>query len=256
MNELMEKCTIYTLNARTSIYFNLMNAVFNMSGKEMLDLINNEYALMVKILHDKGIEYKDLRCILEPPHKANKREYLFCFDAEQSDSGWYSNEIMNEILPLLDKKRKHAVLHGDYCVERQYNEYAFTVLQKNLELVKELPGRDCRRYYFVYINNMTEDELKVFVKCLGLYKGFIGYGDMTYANELKDYLAYCLGGAFLQINGKILLSHEDDVDNAENRNTIGFNSRHVLPASCLLYLSRSEIPKCCAWENGMVKKFI
>lgn len=45
---------------------------------------------------------------------------------------------------------------------------------------------------------------------------------MTYSNNFKDIIAYYLNQSFLQIGSKIFLLHEDDKNNEENVNLIGY----------------------------------
>lgn len=213
---------IYTLNTRSNVQLEVVRDLFDMDSQDMFCLINKECDEMVSILESKGILYEKLRGVLTPPHKSNRKEFVFCFDSEKVKSSWYGNVIMKEILPLINKQRNHAILQGDFCVPIEYNEVAFYCLKETLILSDELTSGYCGQYFLVYINNLTQEEIDILLKGLVLFKGFVGYADMTYSNSLKDIIAYYLGQSCLQLKQKMLLFHEDDRSNEEDVNLIGY----------------------------------
>lgn len=214
---------IYTLNARDNIKLQLFKQALELSTKEILGLINEDFNVTESVLSEKGILYKDLRNVLTPPHKSNRREIVLCFDSGRTENSWYGNAIMKRILPNINKKRNHAIFQGDFCVAEAMNAYAFSCLYKNIALIRTLSTPYCSQYFLVYINNAIDKEIETLIESMKSFDAFVGYGDMTYANPLKDLIAYYLTQYCLQIGNKILLPHEDDRSNNENINLIGYD---------------------------------
>lgn len=214
---------IYTLNARDNIKLQMMKQAFELNSKEIMKLINSDFEKTKSVLSDKGISYEELGSVLTPPHKSNRKEIVLCFDTSIIADCWYGNDIIKNILPYISKKRCHALFQGDFCVNSKINQYAFGCLRENISLIRNFSTSYCPQYFLVYINNVIEEEIACLVKGLESYEAFIGYGNMTYSNSLKDLLAYYLGQFCIQIKDKILLSHEDDRSNNEDINLIGYN---------------------------------
>ena len=213
---------LYTINARNNIKWNVMKNYYNLSKSEIMENINSEFKETIGILDEKKINYQSLKAILIPNHKGNKKEVVFCFDSNKIDSLWYGGVVFKQIIPLLDKKRKHAIFHGDFLTLGLPEDVAYVAFVENIIQLNPINYIYSGQYFMVYINNLTEDELKSFIKQLRKYPWFIGYGDMTYANILKDILAYCLGQCCLQSNNIVIMSHEDNRENTENINLIGY----------------------------------
>ena len=57
---------IYTLNARDNIKLQLFKQALELSTKEILGLINEDFNVTESVLSEKGILYKDLRNVLTP----------------------------------------------------------------------------------------------------------------------------------------------------------------------------------------------
>ena len=57
---------IYTLNARDNIKLQLFKRALELSTKEILGLINEDFNVTESVLSEKGILYKDLRNVLTP----------------------------------------------------------------------------------------------------------------------------------------------------------------------------------------------
>ncbi|KTE90016.1 hypothetical protein AT727_08800 [Desulfitobacterium hafniense] len=213
---------IYTANARSNVKWDVMKKYYNLNKKKIMEMINCEFEKTIGILESKKIKYQSLKSILTPDHKGNKKEIVFCFDSSKIDSSWYGGTIFSHIIPLLDKKRKHAIFHGDFLSRGLSEDFAYKTLVENIIPLNPTNYVYSDQYFMVYITNLTEEEIKSFIEGLRKYPWFIGYGDMTYANTLKDILAYCLGQNCLQHNNIVIMSHEDDREDSENINLIGY----------------------------------
>ncbi|WP_124065895.1 hypothetical protein [Clostridium sp. E02] len=214
---------IYTLNARNNVKLQIMKKAIGLSSKDIMEMICEDAEEVGKILLKKNISYNALRSVLTPPHKVNRRELAFCFDSNRIKETWYGNQIMKVILPLINKKRNHSILCGDMCVPSSLNYYVCTSLIDNIEFIKPLTIKRADQYFMVYINNLVQDEIKQIIEGLCRFDAFIGYGDMSYSNTLKDVLAYYLGQCCIQYGKIILLSHEDDISNDQNVNLPGYD---------------------------------
>ncbi|MFA5575951.1 MAG: hypothetical protein WCZ27_09000 [Tissierellaceae bacterium] len=213
---------IYTVNARGNVKWDLMKNYFNLDKSQIMDTINSEFEKTVEILEAKKIEYESLKSILVPSYKRNKKEMVFCFDSSKIDSHWYGGVIFRNLIPLIDKKRKHAIFHGDLLSMGIPEEFVHEGIFKNIVQLNQTNYIHSSQYFMVYITNLIDMEINTIIKELRGHPWFIGYGDMTYANILKDLLAYCLIQACLQNKDIVIMSHEDDRDTMENVNLMGY----------------------------------
>ncbi len=213
---------IYTVNARSNIKWDVMKRYFNSDKIEIMKVINSEFEKTIEILNEKKIKYQSLKNILIPDHKGNKKEVVFCFDSSKIDSSWYGGVVFSQIIPLLDKKRKHAIFHGDFLTIGLSENFAYIMFAENIIQLNPTNYIYSGQYFMVYITNLTEEEMEAIIGGLREYPWFTGYGDMTYANTLKDTLAYCLGQNCLQNKDIVIMSHEDDREDTENMNLTGY----------------------------------
>ena len=109
---------IYTLNTRSDVRLEVTRDLLNLDSNEMFNLINNEWNEMISILGMKGISYKKLRGVLTPPHKSNRKEFVFCFDSEKIESSWYGNVVMKRMFSLISKKRNHAIFRAIFVFQQ------------------------------------------------------------------------------------------------------------------------------------------
>ena len=235
---------IYTVNARSNIKWDVMKKHFGFNKTEIMDIINLEFKKTIEILEEKKIKYQSLKSILTPDYKRNKKEVVFCFDSSKIDTSWYGGVVFSHLIPLLDKKHKHAILHGDFLSMGLPESFSYKTIFENIIQLNPTNYIYSGQYFMVYITNLSEGEIKTFIKELKKYPWFTGYGDMTYSNTLKDFLAYCLGQNCLQNNNIVIMSHEDDREDTENINLIGYpfekNGFQIISLKQYYYLSFLE----------------
>lgn len=221
-----------------------MKRFLNSDKTEIMKAINSEFEETIEILKEKKIKYQSLKNILIPDHKGDKKEVVFCFDSSKIDLSWYGGAVFSHIIPLLNKKRKHAIFHGDFLTMGLSENFAYKLLAENIIQSNPTNYIHSSQYFMVYITNLTEEEMETIIGGLRKYPWFTGYGDMTYANTLKDTLAYCLGQNCLQYNNIVIMSHEDDREDTENINLIGYpfekNSFKIISLKQYYYISFLE----------------
>jgi len=138
------------------------------------------------------------------------------FDRECIDSGWYGKEVMDKIIPLLDKNLSCSVLAGDFIENSTHaREVLGKVIGQNVEY--------SNRYYIIYINNLSDKMVDEINRGLEGYRPFIKLVDTTYKSLFKVYLSGMLCNVFIKYKKIILQGHEEDRNHLEDVNTIGYS---------------------------------
>ncbi len=212
---------IYTLNARGNVMLEVMQSYFNLDSITLYNEINGIHQELKEILKRKKINYSDLKTCLVPSIK--KKEMLLVFDSLQIESMWYGNEVFEKILPLFEKNTNHSILSGDFIGENHQQELLFQALLDNSSNLGDFDFQHSTQYYLVYINNISESNIVSFNEKLQDFKAYIGYVDLTYSSFLKTYVSLVLSHTFIKYKSFIIGEHEDDVDNNQNINLVGYN---------------------------------
>ena len=95
---------IYTFNTKDNIIYQLMKSYFNLSDLQVYHTIHEEFDRCNKILHQKGLEYKNLKGALIPNQEKDKFEICFVIDTTKITNYFYSYEVFKTVLPFLDAK--------------------------------------------------------------------------------------------------------------------------------------------------------
>lgn len=210
---------MYILDTRENIFLNLLKQTFNTDFKDMYETINGLHNEFIDILKKKSIQYNSLKNVLIPQN--SKKEILLVFDRRLVEGMDYGYKIMEEIISKLDHKSKNSFLIGDF-INIIGNEW---ILRKLINEHIQLGCWDTffsSQYFFIYINNLSNNQFNNFA--LNEYSdcGYIGFVDMTYSSRLKDYCSFILGSNFIKMGNEIVMSHEDDRSIDENVNLEGF----------------------------------
>ena len=208
--------TIYTLDARNNVLLEVVSNMFNLSNESMEYEINLLFHDFLDVLCSKGIRYKDLRTCLVPSLK--KKEIILVFDSSQILSSWYGNAVFEKVLPLLNKKTSHSVLVGDYVASSLSQDRLRSELLSSLKQKNQTEFAHSTQYYFVYINNVSNEMLSKLDTHLSEFAPYSGFIDVTFNCFMKLIASTSLINLFIQNKGKIICGHEDDRDNAENIN--------------------------------------
>jgi len=212
--------TILTLEARGNIMFEVLQEYFGLSSLQMHTEINTHFDGLLSILKSKKIDYSSLKGALVPD--PDRKEAAFVFDTQQIESSWYGLEVFEKYFPLLPKKTTQSVLCGDMIGTPNNQDFICEIFEENVELVRSVEWLQSNQFYVVYVNNLTDQMLGDIRSGLEKYGPYVGIIDCTFPSKMKTYLSTCLVNAYVKTNGIIIQGHEDDRDNSEDINMIGY----------------------------------
>lgn len=214
----MKPRQIFTLDARDNVLLEVISK--DVDRTSIYKFINQTFDEMVLILDQKGIKYSDLKNSLIPHH--DKREVAFVFNRLDIDSGWYGNDVFNQIIPLLNKESSHSILVGDMLGFKKYKEKIKEEFLSNLVKARDFEYKVQHQFYLVYLNNLTDEMVKSINEGLLKYKPYVGFLDLTYNSFMKTYLSMTLANCCLKFKNTVIFGHEPDRDNTENINMSGY----------------------------------
>ncbi|MPS73602.1 MAG: hypothetical protein E2590_10710 [Chryseobacterium sp.] len=217
----MSNKTIFTLNARGNVFLDVLKEHFKLDDKIMYSAINGMFAELISILDTKKIKYEDLKSCLTP--KIDRKELALVFDTTKVQSNWYGYEVFKEILSNFDKNSSHTVLCGDYIGNGSFQKDLYINFQRELIRKKDFDYQHSTQFYIVYINNLSSFQFENLIQSLENFSPFIGYFDTTNQSFIKSYLSSILVVTFIKYKNSIILEHEDDRNNEQNINLIGYN---------------------------------
>lgn len=210
----MLKDTIYTVNSRDNIIFDLLKQMGS-NDLEIYNSIISSFQQTKEVLKKKDINYSSLKNALVP--NDNKNEICLFFDSQKTaNSGIYGVEIMNKFLPFLKLIDTCSVFHGDYVFWGEHGEENIKELENKINYVNQTELRKTR-IFCIYINNLNNNFLEKINKSLSEYSAYVGYADVTCRSKFKWLLSFMLG-SFIKHKEFIIMGHEDDRDNDENVN--------------------------------------
>lgn len=206
--------TIFTLNVRDHVLLPVIRDHFKLNSTVLHREIHALHQETIQVLNSKGINYKALRSALTPA--ADKNEAGFIFDSTAIKSSMYGRDVMNQLLPLLDRRSSHSVLHGDLLGKDQ--QIIYDIISDAMVMSRPYTFIHSSLLFCVYINNLSDAALTNIHEKLQSYGPYIGYIPATFASNAKTYLSTTIGGAFLKYQSTIIIGHEDDRPQEENVN--------------------------------------
>lgn len=132
------------------------------------------------------------------------------FDYTKFESGFYGMEVMNMLLPNLDKSGTRSVLYGDWAGTNVKFGQAFTESYGPSEIEQKYP----KAWYgnavaFYYVNNLTQSGMDRLCLAFSAHPAFMGRLDLKYTSYMKAMLSTMLMRPFIQHKGVIIEPHED-----------------------------------------------
>lgn len=212
--------TIFTIDARDNVMLEVIASYFNLNHEQMHFEINKTFQKMVEILQTKGIEYQDLKSCLTP--SLNRLEIIFVFDSNEIDSSFYGYPVFEKIIPLFDKRSSHSVLTGDFIDSNKNQDFLYERFAESIILVKDFTYIHSSLLFFVYINNMTINMFHNMNEGLKSFKPYVGFIDVTNSCYMKTYASMTIINDFIKNKSKIIMGHEDDVEESKNFNMSGY----------------------------------
>jgi len=216
----MSDRTIYTLDARGNIFLEVTKEYHSLNDKVMHNEINDMFSQLIKVLVSKNIKYSDLKNCLIP--RNDRKEIGLVFDTTQIKSYSYGDAVFSKLLPILEKKGKHSILCGDYIGHNDIQNELFFRFYSEITQVNKFGYKHSSQFYIVYINNLSNSAFDNLIRKLKEYEPFSGFFDLTNQSFIKSYLSTILVNNCIKVENQILLGHEDDRDNSENINLVGY----------------------------------
>jgi hypothetical protein len=198
----------------------VMQSYFGLDSTQMLREINLSFSDMLEILKVKQIDYASLKNALVPCPDRN--EAAFVFDTTQIKSNWYGLEVFKRILPALDQNATHSILCGDLGGENNTQDRLHVAFAQEVILARSCTWMHSSQFYIVYINNLSDQMLSNIRDSLSQYHGYVGWVDCYAPSFLKTYLSLVLCNSFLKAKRIVIQGHEDDRENIEDVNMVGY----------------------------------
>jgi len=204
----MLKDTIYTINSRDNILFDLLQQ-FGITDKGLYNEIISSFKQTKQILEKKGINYSSLKNALVPQNEKN--EFCLFFDTQKTlNPGIYGVEIMDKFIPFLKKVETCSVFHGDFIFWDKHGKENIEELKQKINYINHTELSKTR-VFCIYINNVNKSFIEEWNKSLSNYDVYIGYVDVTRTSKLKWLLSFMLG-SFIKHKKHILMGHEENVN--------------------------------------------
>lgn len=218
---------IYTINASTNVMFPVIKSCFELSDEAVYKMINDEHTILVEKLKKKNIKYDDLKRALIPNQEKGKNEVCFVFDTNKIQSNFYGTEIYDKFIPLLDKESTYSILNGDYSDilsnVKNSQEFLSKIFYDSINLVNETLFYYSNQYFVIYINSITDGQIKNIESGLKSYDAFTGYAILHNNSIFKSYLSRILSNLCIKAKGTVVLPHSSDYDDNENINEKGYH---------------------------------
>lgn len=219
---------IYTFDTRDLIIWELLKDHFKLEPKRIFHEINTQFEIMMRRLESINVPYGELKNVLVPQKK--KREICLVFDSMQIQSTAYGRVILNEIMPIILGFEKVAVFYGD-LLGKQNREWQ---LQFKLLLEREINGItnfryiNSNQYFLIFLNNITEQRLKLIVNSINSLEYYVGYLDLTYQSYLKDIVSGSIAQKFLIYKNIAIMASSEDDDEDVNYSLYDFKKSNYI----------------------------
>jgi hypothetical protein len=209
--------SIHTVEARDNAMLDVTFENPEGRGEEIRREIAMVLDMAIKQLSDRGVEYAKLRTALTP--QVDKRELALLFDSAVMKS-WYGGEAAEAVLPHLDRKSNHSILHGDILFKDL--DVLLAALNAEGEFWRETSIPVSHQLYVVYITNLSDGGFERLVDGVRSSRGAIGYVDCTYAGVTKTILSTCIGTQYVKVGSVFVNSHPFDADEDAKENAAGW----------------------------------
>jgi hypothetical protein len=96
------------------------------------------------------------------------------------------------------------------------------VFADSVRPVRDVAFRYLEAFFIVYINNLSDDMFHTLQTGLEQYEPYVGHADTTYASKFRVFISTMLSNACLKHRDIVIMGHEDDRDNNEDVNVVGY----------------------------------
>jgi hypothetical protein len=207
--------SIHTLNARGNVLLPVLRGHFSWSDARTFKEIQQFHIDLLGILKAKGINYDELRSALTP--QSAKHEAAFLFDEQRCDDNITAvTGCADALFKLLDPKTTHSILGGE--LNDRNDEIARPLLHEAAVVAKDLDFEHPCYCYAFYVNNLSQETVAMLHEGLTTHKAYLGYVPCTYASRAKTFISLGLVNLTIKHRTSVILGHEDDRPNTEDRN--------------------------------------
>jgi hypothetical protein len=199
---------IHTLEARSNFQLKSLKSDLQLDAESMHRAIQGSYLALQAGLDAKGIDYKLLKNALVPLTK--KIETAFFFDWTRFDTSFWGHEVMDLLLPRLDRTGTRSILYGDWIGKSFSFAEAFEQSYGEADIETNFPNAwRASTVAFYYVNNLTPASKQVFEQAFSSHPAYIGALDLTYTSLMKSMISMMLIRAFIQHRNIVIDTHED-----------------------------------------------
>lgn len=206
---------IHTLEARSNFQLEWLKSHFELNGEKVHKVIRGSFLALQAGLDAKGIDYKDLKSALTP--LTRKIETAFFFDWTMFGTNSYGQQVMDMLLPGLDRTGSRSILYGDWTVNGCSFSEAFEESYGKTDIQLRFPNAwRANTVAFYYVNNLTKAGKEAFERTFSSHPAYIGALDLTYTSLMKAMLSTMLIRAFIQHRNIVIDTHEDGLGPSHN----------------------------------------
>lgn len=211
---------IYTFNNVGNVLYTVTKNSFQMSDKQVYDMIQQEFLKMNERLSQKGIEYEKLKKALIPNTEKSRHELCLVFDSTLIEAWHYGQAIFEKVIPVLDKSSVYSILSGNYIDiyegKKDSQNLLYQAMRETLTECNISNFADTAQYYLVYFSNIGNEEINRIINELSKFPEFYGYAYLDHSSLFKSYLSKILISECIKYKNYIISSHPCDYPDIEN----------------------------------------
>ena len=211
---------IYTFNNVGYVLYSVTKDCFDLTDKQVYNMIQQEFEKMKSRLKQKGIDYNDLKKALIPNTVESRHELCLLFDRTLIEDAYYGRVIFEKLLPLLHKESEYSILVGDYIdvfdKQRGSQDILHKAMSDVITVCNESNFKHTCQYYLVYFSNIGSIEAAKIIDTFSSSREFYGYAYLDYNSAFKSYLSRILVSECVKYKKTIISSHPSDYLDSEN----------------------------------------
>ena len=215
--------SIHTIDSRNHVMLEVLRDHFTWSDERTFKEIQLLHKDLVTILAKKGIDYIKLRSALTP--QGSKHEAAFLFNSSLVGSSRYGKELVEYFISILKSEANHCILTGD--LRDANDEFARALLQSSAVAEKGLSFSHPCFVFVIYINNLNDKGAMQLHQSLKEHPAYLGYVPCTYASLTKTFISTCVGNRFIKYKRMVIMGHEDDAPNSDDRNLLLYDFKRL-----------------------------
>lgn len=206
----------HAINARDSSLFHWMFVKHAKSDPDAFRRAMQGEAKHVRdLMHSQGLNYDSLKSALIP--SANGVQAVFFYDWLDDPSWNYAVAFAEKYLPHLRDQLRTAVKHGDILGDAPISSLD--------RLLRRARTSDIQwaTQYAVYFSNLRPDDVETLHSALAPDPRYSGYIDVTFASDVRNYLARTLADQWLVYDKTMIMNHGGDDPLVGTEDPVGYD---------------------------------